>query len=416
MAMLPASLVVLGIVAALAPDGTAGGSLPPILGLNLIAYADLDGQVLIMTPDGTDARKISPDTGFYVWPTWSPDGAEVIFSGVTDRANQVDSLVMYSHRLDADEQKLVYVNEPGMGPILNGMPHYPLWSPDSELLSIMASIPRGLSLLLDERDHDGVVDILLTNAPLYTSWSFDSRYLMVHGGVNHFLVDTQSGTSFEYSGVQSASYRVPAWWPGGHRFAYVSENPSGGGTLFISDLNFRENVQLEELPGSAAFLWSPDGAFLALGRSPVLGGIVYQNVSLYTIDGTRHPFGIEDNVMAFFWSPDSSMLAYVTLTESRGALQWLTFNVSTGERRLLAEFIPSDDQLTLLQFFDQFAYSHSMWSPDSKSLVFAGYLTDEAVAASTSQQRETEIFVVDVRGYYPPVPIAKGVLAVWSPK
>ena len=49
--------------------------------VNLIAYANHDGQVFVVRPDGSDASRISPDEGVFTWPVWSPDGKWVSFSG-----------------------------------------------------------------------------------------------------------------------------------------------------------------------------------------------------------------------------------------------------------------------------------------------------------------------------------------------
>ena len=72
--------------------------------------------------------------------------------------------------------------------------------------------------------------------------------------------------------------------------------------------------------------------------------------------------------------------------------------------------------MTIFQFFDQFAYSHSLWSPESNSLVFAGILSSEGVAASLNSQQAPQIFVVDAGPFPVAEPIADGILAVWSPR
>ena len=97
----------------------------------------------------------------------------------------------------------------------------------------------------------------------------------------------------------------------------------------------------------------------------------------------------------------------------------MVLDPSDGSTWPLVEFIPSLDQLVVFQFFDQYAYSHSPWSPDSRSLVFAGRIADLAVPASFGfgqQSEEPGIIVIDSE----PVPytqvIAEGILAFWSPR
>ena len=71
------------------------------------------------------------------------------------------------------------------------------------------------------------------------------------------------------------------------------------------------------------------------------------------------------------------------------------------------------------QFFDQYAYSHSLWSPDSKALVFSGVLDTGTVTASYSGlpgHIEPHIIVVGVDPNPSARFIADGILAFWSPR
>ena len=85
----------------------------------------------------------------------------------------------------------------------------------------------------------------------------------------------------------------------------------------------------------------------------------------------------------------------------------------------LLDFVPSRDQLTMFQFFDQYAYSHSLWSPDSRSLVFAGQLAAGAVTASATAHpghAGSHIIVVDTQSAASAEIIAPGVLGFSSPR
>ena len=68
--------------------GTRGGaysSEPPIdpnPTSDLIAYVNSDGQILLMRPNGTSVRSISDGEGFFTWPTWSPNGDRIAYSGI----------------------------------------------------------------------------------------------------------------------------------------------------------------------------------------------------------------------------------------------------------------------------------------------------------------------------------------------
>ena len=346
------------------------------LSVNLIAYVNQDGQIRTVDPNGAYTERISPEEGFFTWPMWSLDSSQIVFSGTTGSGS--GTLALYRYRLGDDQPQILFTNEFGTGPILPGMPHYPIWAPDSGLLAFMASSSQGLTLFLTDSRAGVDAEVVLRNAPLYASWSADSQHLLVHGGADLFLVDVEGGV--EDLGIRAPNYRVPAWWPSGNRKVFVSEDDDGKRGLYISDSE--HETLLEEISEEVAFLWSPDGESLAVAHSELPGGLNYRGVTLFAPDGTRRQVAIRENVVAFFWSPDSTKLAYVTFSDSRESLRWMILDVVDGSRWPLVDFIPSGAQMTLFRFFDQFAYSHTLWSPDSDSLVFSGRIGGGVVSAS----------------------------------
>ena len=412
--ILSALIVVIAVLGGSGGVFQKGDPLPPKLSVNLIAYVDSSGQIKTVNPNGSSETRISPDLGFFTWPMWSPDAGQIAFSGTSRTESGSGPLELYVYDLDEDKPSVIYTNDPRMGPILSGMPHYPIWAPDSSRLAFMASEPQGLTLLLDDPKDDVAPDVLVRNSPLYASWSGDSIHLLVHSGFDHLLVDVGGEVRVTDLGIRAARYRAPAWWPSGNRMAFVSEDDAGKSRLFVSDVDAGRRTLMAEVPGEAAFLWSPDGDSLAVAPSDFPGGILYRGVALFSPDGNRQPLDIDEDVIAFFWSPDSTMLAYVTPTETRGVVSWNVFDVADGSRWRLVDFIPSPGQVTLFRFFDQFA--HSPWSPDSDSLVFSGNLGPRDSSASLSRQQVFHIIVVDAGPDPSPELIAEGVLAVWSPR
>ncbi len=404
-------LVVLGCRGGTMPAGTA---MPPEAETNLIAYVTEEGQVVVMNPDGTSPVRISPEEGFFTWPLWSPDASQIGFSGAPIQDEVRSPLTLYVYYLDDERLQVVHMNDRQLGPILTGMPHYPIWSPDSKHLAFMAGATQGLTLFLVNPRTETEAEVLLRTAPLYASWSADSKHIIVHGGVEHFMVDIDETTTVRDLVPHDARYRVPAWWPLGQRLTFVTREGAGPRQLYLSDISGEERVVVDQLLGDVAFLWSPDGQSLAVSEG--IGGFFFQNIRLFDADGVPKQIAIDDRVMAFFWSPDSTKLAYATMTDEPGTFRWNVLYADDGDTRELVDFTPSDDQLTLLAFFDQFAYSHSPWSPDSRALVFAGTLPGSSVTISHALRQHSQVFVLDV-GPSPSVEaIADGVLAVWSPR
>ncbi|MCH8205539.1 MAG: PD40 domain-containing protein [Chloroflexi bacterium] len=390
---------------------------PPIPTSDLIVYNTLDGQIAITEPDGSMSWTITPDEGFFAWPLWSPDMGRIAFSGRTLRLDGTEALSLFVYSLEDNRTRVVYTNERGMGPILPTMPHYLYWSPDGTRLAFIASVSVGLTLFVADRDADGNATVVLRTEPLYESWSPDSSRLLVHGGADHYLIDLRNGPmSITNLDAKAINYRVPAWSPSDSQILLVSQDADGSGGLYASDAITLDLRLVEETPGEAAFLWSPDGELLAVAHSEVPGSLVYQGIRFFSRGGEPQAMRVDEPVLAFFWSPDGSRLAYVTEGEGEGFNRWMVLDVRDGERWAIADFIPSGAQATVFRLFDQFAYSHLPWSPDSASLVFSGTLQTEGVPAPVARQQPPQIVVADAG----PVPaadvIADGFLAFWSPR
>ena len=422
------SLLVL--LAAVAVVGVSGGALsttppaPPNTTVDLVAYVDLQGRVMAAEPDGSNPTRLSPEDGFYTWPAWSPDGRRVAFSGVTAGEGRRGPLTLFVRPVGEDrsgEARAVFVNERGFGPVLPSMPHYMLWSPNGRWLGVMANTPSGLSLLLDDPRDDEEAGLLLAGAPLYASWSANSTDMLVHAGLGHHSVTASEAPTVDDLDILAAGYRVPAWRPGTRSVAYVSETPDGAGTLYLDDPAKGRRTPLDEVRGVTAFLWSPDGDTLAVAHSGqpsrVTGGFVYQGIRLITPEGERRDVEIDEIVVAFFWSPNGRMIAYVTFAEGGEGLRWNILDVASGQRWPLVDFIPTRDQMSILIFFDQFAYSHRAWSPDSRSIVFAGAVVGNVgLSASLSLQEIPKVLVLPVEPASTAQTLAEGILATWSPR
>ena len=393
----------------LAPDETT------LLRSGLIAYADPQGRIRTIRPDGSSPVTINPVEAFSGWPSWSPDGSQVAFSGILSNEDGQVDFALYVRGLEDEAAEQVFLNEPGIGPILPNMPHCPLWAPDGSGLLIMAGDPEGLTLFLAHPGEGAEVDVVLRNSPLYASWSADSRRVLVHGGPDHFLVDINGSVEVTNLSHRASGYRVPAFWPSGGKLTLVS-NGVLGRALSIANTELSDVFRLVGAPGEVAYLSAPDGSLLAVAQSDIPGGFLYQGVSLYNPDGSLYPVTINEVVVAFFWSPDSTKLAYVTFTDTRGDRRWNVLDVRDGTRWPLVEFTPSGPQYTLFQFFDQFAYSHSMWSPDGGSLVFSGNLSETAIDASFRRQPVPRIIVTETVPDPLVFSITDGFIAVWSPK
>lgn len=423
---------VLVVVLLLAASSVIAGMRPhSIARVNLIATVGAEGVVKTMHSDGSHIRRISPDVdGFFTWPTWSPNANTLVYSGVVGSADELQ-LNLYAADINSGVQKALYEGEPGdVGLLAQGVLHYPLWSPDSSRLAFIASSSdSGLSLFMDDLDHSPTAQHLLDNGPLWMSWSEDASTLAVHRGSEHFLVDLTDSVAVNRLNIRAVGYRVPAWKPASDAITLVTQRTRLQRSVSTARVTEGTSVELpvpvQDVRGEAAFLWSPTGQHLAVADSAqylIYRGSainVYRGVAIVSEDAQSRAVEVRKPVLAFFWSPDASKLAYVTLSQTEGALRWGVVDVASGEQYPLVDFIPSRDQQALFQFFDQYAYSHSPWSPHSSNLVFAGSLINDATAASVSSQdtyQTSRIIVVGASHAATPQTIADGVMGFWSPR
>ena len=80
----------------------------------------------------------------------------------------------------------------------------------------------------------------------------------------------------------------------------------------------------------------------------------------------------------------------------------------------LVRFFPSPEYMTLLLFFDQYAHSNSIWSPDSSQITFSGIVVPADFAQNGALPSESRVYVMDVKEGTVPRDIATSPLAVWS--
>ena len=429
--------------------------------INRIAYIDADGQLTTVNPDGSRrqqltlgavadavdriggivAQPLAADR-LYSWPAWSPDGARIAVSQIDASQSGPPEISVRSLESATGVGGPVFVNADPI-PIADGAPHYVQWSPNGRHLGITAATRDGLTLFVaDGNLGDGIRApanpvAVRRGSPLYFNWSPDSRSLAVHSGEE--VLALHFDAAFTQATVQpigqSRSFRTPVWSPDGAQLAW--SGPGGDSeALWISRPAQTDYppLRLAEVDGDCAFLWSPDGAVIAVADRQSDGSPAYRRLRLIAADGSQERIIQQDDwTLAFFWAPTGRQLAWVALNTEERAMEWRidpgqldapdAANADDTDSDDNAadtpagglQFSPTGTAFLMLAFFDQYASSHTPWAPDGSALTIAGdqhYLSQRRNGSSSGGPRIFVAGATDGSLHN----IAGGSLSVWSPR
>lgn len=389
-------------------------TLDPADAINRLVYINGGGQVATIAPDGSEPRQLTDDPVRYQFPAWSPDGEYVAVLGgrtlvrLTD-ATESDPVELYSSR--------------------SQNPFYFYWSPDGRYLAFLANHPSGIGLHLAPSSGDSASRLLTTGSPLYWDWQADSAQILIHTGLagenaRLALLDVENGRI----GPDVATpgfFQAPDISRDGRYWAYAERDGSGNSWLVLADGQTGE-VQRQRHAGLVVLGWSPAAeqvAFISTGeeRMDFTGPLRLMDAATGEVRLLSR-----DQVAAFFWSPDGRYLAAISLdqglegdiVEGNGRrilskphtqdhpeinLTLTLIEAATGNKRRLTSFQPSVIFITqFLPFFDQYALSHRVWSPDSSAIVLP-----------VVNGRASQVTVIPINGD-PSRPIAEGEMPFWS--
>jgi TolB protein len=339
-------------------------------------------QIYTIDPDGSQRLDLAHSGRV---PTaaviWSHDGEHLIFAESERNQSRVNSA-----RPDGQETRVLFEAERIREPF------YLYGSPDDRHVAFLASDPlEGMQLHVAQTDQPNSAQAAVTGQPNYASWSPDSQSLLVHiGGTRE---DAYVGTyalnaaAMQKIETQPAVFQAPIWSPTGDVQWLYARRPDTRGELVIGDET--DTRTLAEFDGGIAFGWSPDGQRVAYALNTP-DSFLYENLTVIDLADSSSQIVFKGNVLAFFWSPDGKQLAYLTgaLVEPspvgragglaapgmQRTLQvtWHVVDLEHDRTINLNTFEPTASFIYLIQYFDQFAQSVAVWSPDSRSLVYAG--------------------------------------------
>jgi TolB protein len=353
-----------------------------------VAFINPDGQLATVSPDGSDVRVLTEGEQRLQFPAWSPDGSKIASIGIDAGGGFIS---VFPDEANAAGTEIYRSGVEG--------PIYLYWSPDSSTVSFLANNPEsGLALHLASETQAS--KLLANGAPFYWQWQSDSAGMLIHTGF------TGQGSRLGFTSVESDTlaenlappglFQAPGISASGNYIAYAEANEARGTQVIIQQnpLTATAEVKREvKHEGATSLSWSPSEDKLAF-TAPTQGApAVYGELNLLEAESGLLETLSDKLVVCFFWSPDGKHIAYLTpsLEQSedgdvsslnqpmfvsqkvqRGSflLELHVVDITTKEDKRLATFTPTYlflDQF--LPFFDQYALSHRVWSPDSSALV-----------------------------------------------
>ena len=398
--------------------------------VNRIAYIDRAGDPYTIRPDGTgrqkmasgellqqvgfSPRQIQRARDFYSWPAWSPDGQRLAsFRVETSGGQPTDGLYIFDV---ASARVLHAYKQPALQPI------YAYWSPNSQQLGILFSGRGPFSLNLWPTAGQESPQRVAQGAPFYFNWRSDGQAVLAHtgqrrqGGTGHSInvVDIPTGEQHLVSG-SPAAFGPPSWSFDGNFLAYgnkVEDQNKAALMIAAADGSRPESVAL--VPERIALEWSPTRPVLAIAATSFVGDPLFEEIRLFDLASKKMQTLVKDNFAAFFWSPDGTHILYAKRNLGPEYWTWVVVDVQIGESTPVINFIPSRPQLLVFQYFDQYALSHRLWSPDSQFFTFSGHTG--APPDPVQGFRTPSVYVVPIKPDTTPLRLSDGHVAFWSPQ
>jgi Tol biopolymer transport system component len=363
-----------------------------------LAVLDADGHLVTMNPDGSDEimlDEVEPGTSQVRQPTWSPDGRSVAWVHVE---------VSEAGALSAS---IATAGDDGTRPSTSRtavVPFYLSWDPTSSRIAYLgAPSDTFIELGVLEAAGRNSGTSLDAGQPVFFSWGPEGDQLLVHIGAERLDRLALDGSTSAV-GDRPGTFSVPVWTADGKTLVYSSVD-EGGQRLVARNVNADRGRPLVPYEGLIAFVVSPDGervAFQVIQPGRILP------LSVIDVDGGETVEIVDAPMASFFWSPDGERLLYLDpdpLPDDTGL--WFRWGVWDGTSSFVTPRFALSQLISVeyLQFFEQYAQSMRLWSPDSRAFAYPG----------TSEDGQEGIWIQSARPDRAPVLVAEGDFVAWSP-
>ncbi len=360
---------------------------------SLLAIGGGQGTISIVDASGTVIESVEPPSGAtYSQPIWGSAGT-IVYAQAAPGNNRLEAT-----RLGGDTVWSVALETP---------PFYYLADPGADEPTVISlrNNANGPGLIIERISEDESVETIADEAPFYASWNPDDGRLASHVGDARLDV---TSTSTETIDTDASGFQAPVWLDGGLITLTNRDSDS-----FLARWDGQTFTDIAKVRGAARFVGSGHRLAIVTGGDIQTGGIQASAQALPTISsGVLTVIDLDDGSITsvtadpspmFQWDAAGEQLLYVTFVEDpTPALVWHVWQDGAGTD--FEPFVPEPSWFgTVAPFFDQYAQSVSLWSPDGSAFAYPALV-----------EGEPQIMVQQIDATSP-TPISPGTWVAWSP-
>lgn len=226
-------------------------------------------DVYVMNVDGSGLTRLTDDPGWDGTPSWSPDGAQIVFASERQGAP-----VIYVMNADGTDQRPL--TEPEYTSLM------PVWSPDGKQIAFASTHPYKISVQGAPATTDAGLEIWVMNADgsdlrhvtgniedqaIYPTWSpKGDRLAYMRVGQDVQIVTQEPDGAAEATVLtqgQPGKHWTPAWSPAGNKIAYMTEISDTRDIMLMPANGGTPQAITQAGSNEAEPTWSPNGRQIA---------------------------------------------------------------------------------------------------------------------------------------------------------